>query len=648
MNFFKKSNKKINFQSAEIDNPIQISSLRQDSDELTVGEFSQSKQRSKMLLFFFIVSLLVLMARTFYLQIIRGEYYAGLSENNRIRSIVIKAPRGVIKDCRGAVLAKNIPGFDLVFIPSKLPGGDELKRMLDELSAFLDVPERELEEIIHGTDYFSKETYFLKENISHETALRFVEKSDLFPGIYLEKTAKREYTDGEIFSFILGYTGKVNKEELNEDENYLITDYKGKDGLEYFYDQQIRGRHGAHKVEVDSRGNIQDELEIVNPQPGSDLVLNIDSELQKKAYAILKKTMEENEEADAAALVAIDPRNGGVKALINFPSYDNNLFSNGISREDLSKLINDDRKLLLNRAIGGEYPPGSIFKPIVAAAALEEKIIQEETVINCSGLISVGQWNFPDWKTHGITDVKKAIAESCNVFFYALGGGWNGIEGLGIDKIKKYANLFGLGNLTGIDIPGERSGNIPDEKWKLEKMGEKWYIGDDYHVAIGQGFITVTPLQMAMATAAIANGGTFFQPQLVDKIISVDGSVNDLKPVPVNSGFISKENIKIVKAGMRETVFSPNGSGRLLSTLEVETAGKTGTAQFGAQNKTHSWYSSFGPYENPEIAMVILVEGGGEGHDWAVPVTKEIYDWYFSRNQVPDNETDDQPILPAN
>jgi penicillin-binding protein 2 len=564
-----------------------------------------------------------------------------LSENNRIRSIVIKAPRGIIKDYQGNILAKNIPGFDLVFTPSKLPGGDELERMLDELSVLLSVPRKELEEIIDGTDYSSKETHFLKENISHETALRFVEKSNLFPGIYLEKTARREYTDGEIFSSILGYTGKVNKEDLNENEDYLITDYKGKDGLEYSYDQQIRGRHGVHKVEVDSKGNIQDELEIIDPQPGSDLVLNIDSELQKKAYEILKKTMEENEEAEAATLVAIDPRNGGVKALINFPSYDNNLFSNGISQEDLSKLMDDDRKPLLNRAISGEYPPGSIFKPIVAAAALEEKIIQEETVINCSGLISVGQWKFPDWKTHGITDVKKAIAESCNVFFYALGGGWDGIEGLGINKIKKYANLFGLGNLTGIDIPGERSGNIPDENWKLEKIGEKWYIGDDYHVAIGQGFITVTPLQMAMATAAIANGGTFFQPQLVDKIISVGGSVNDLEPVPVNSGFISKENIEIVKAGMRETVFGPNGSGRLLSTLEVETAGKTGTAQFGAQDKTHSWYSSFGPYENPEIAMVILVEGGGEGHDWAVPVAKEIYEWYFSRDRASDNRTND-------
>jgi penicillin-binding protein 2 len=475
-----------------------------------------------------------------------------------------------------------------------------------------------------------------------------VEKSNLFPGIYLEKTAKREYTDGEIFSFILGYTGKVNEKDLSEDENYLITDYKGKDGLEYSYDRQIRGRHGVHKVEVDSKGNIQDELEMLDPQPGSDLVLNIDSELQKKVYEVLKRTMEENEEAEAASLVAIDPRNGGVKALINFPSYDGNLFSDGISQEDFSKLMNDDRKPLLNRAISGEYPPGSIFKPIIAAAALEEKIIQEKTAINCSGLISVGQWKFPDWKTHGITDVKKAIAESCNVFFYALGGGWSDIEGLGINKIKKYANLFGLGNPTGIDIPGERSGDIPDENWKFEKMGEKWYVGDDYHVAIGQGFITVTPLQMAMATAAIANGGTFFQPQLVDKMILADGFVDDLKPVPINSGFISKENIEIVRAGMRETVFSSSGSGRLLSTLEVETAGKTGTAQFGTQDKTHSWYSSFGPYEDPEIAIVILVEGGGDGHDWAVPVAKEIYEWYFSREQVADNEMNDRSLLPVN
>lgn len=626
------NNKKIFEKSREIENPIQLPSQTQEGNELVIKNFNRNKRRISILLFLFLACFAVLAGRTFFLQIVKGKHYKNLAENNRIREIVIKAPRGLIEDKNGTILAKNIPGFDLVFVPFNLPSEKEpLEQLTDGLSKFIPMDKIALNKIFNETEKKSKDAYLLKENISYEQALSFIERGEDFPGIYLERTAKREYPDGEIFSFVIGYIGKINSQELKDNPDYLMTDYIGKNGLEYSYEKWLKGKHGQRRVEVDSGGDIQEELGITNPQSGSKLILNINADLQKKAYEILKKTLEENQEAKAASLVAINPQNGGVMAMVNFPSYNNNLFSEGISQEAFSQLTEDERKPLLNRAASGEYPPGSIFKPMIAAAALEEKTIAQHTTINCPGNISIGQWNFPDWKAHGVTDVKKAIAESCDVFFYSVGGGWEGIKGLGMNKMKNYVNLFGPGNLTGVDIPGESAGNVPNTDWKFKKFGERWYVGDDYHAAIGQGFITVTPIQMASATAAIANGGTFYRPQAVDKIINPDGTEDDLPAEAVNRGFISSENIEIVREGMRETVMGENGSGRSLASIGVETGGKTGTAQFGNEDKTHSWYISFGPYQNPEIAMAVLIEGGGEGHDWAVPVTKEIYEWYFSK-----------------
>jgi penicillin-binding protein 2 len=330
-----------------------------------------------------------------------------------------------------------------------------------------------------------------------------------------------------------------------------------------------------------------------------------------------------------AAAVAIDPRNGEVLAIVSLPSYDNNLFAKGISQEDYKALISDENKPMFNRAISGEYPPGSTFKPLVAAAALEEKTINSGTSVNCGGGIHVGSYNFPDWKTHGSTDVRKAIAESCDVFFYSVGGGWGDIPALGIDRIKKYADLFGLGKAGGLDIPGEAEGFIPDQSWKQKKLGERWYVGDDYHCAIGQGFDTATPLQIANMTATIANGGSVYRPHLVEKIVKPNGTEQEIGSQVLNKNFISKSNMDIVREGMRETIASSSGSARQLADLKVAVAGKTGTAQYGTEGKTHGWFASFAPFDNPEIAMAVLVEGGGEGHSTAVPVTKEVYQWYF-------------------
>jgi penicillin-binding protein 2 len=625
---------RINRKGREIDNPVMPLSQINEEKRLSDEETRNNKWNYLFILSMVFVCFLIILGRSFYLQIVQGEYYKEIAENNRIRTISIKAPRGVVYDKNKEILANNVPSFDVVFIPKDLPQGyGERKQIYTKLAEVIEMNEANLGSMMETIDKESNESFLIKDGISHEKALTLMGYFSDLKGVYLDKTAQREYVDGPIFSQIIGYDGKITQEEMEENPDYLMTDYIGKNGLEYSYEKWLRGKHGQHQVEVDSNGNIKEDLGIVNPVLGDELHLHIDAGLQRKADEVLKKILEENKDATGASLVAINPQNGGVLALVNLPSYDNNLFARGISKEDYGSLVQDKRKPMLNRAVSGEYPPGSTFKPFVASAALEEGVVTEDTSINCPGLISVGSWKFPDWKTHGVTDIKKAIAESCDVFFYAVGGGWNNIPGLGINRIKKYAEFFGMGNLLGIDLPWEAEGNIPGEHWKFGKFGEKWYIGDDYHCAIGQGFITTTPLQLATATAAVANGGKLYRPQVVDYLVDQEGNQRELNPEILNEKFVSKKNIEIVREGMRETVAGGNGSARQLGELETATAGKTGTAQFGNEDKLHSWYISFGPYENPEIAMVVLIEGGGEGHDWAVPATKEIYKWYFEEQK---------------
>ena len=312
--------------------------------------------------------------------------------------------------------------------------------------------------------------------------------------------------------------------------------------------------------------------------------------------------------------------------------YDNNAFEGGIGKEEYSKLINDVNKPLFNRPIAAEYPPGSTFKPMMAAAALQENIISPTRQITDAGVIYSGAWSFKDWKVHGQVDVIKAIAQSCNVYFYTVGGGYGDIEGLGNARIKKYANLFGMGQLTGIDLPGEKAGLIPDEAWKRAIKDEPWYIGDTYHMSIGQGDVLTTPLQIANYTAAVANGGTLYKPQVVDKIVDSGGNVvRDIDKEILAQNFIDPKNMEWVQKGMLENVLT--GSGRALSTLPVQAAGKTGTAQFAVSGSktlaTHAWYTVYAPYENPEIVMAIMLESGGEGHDASVPIAKDVLGWYF-------------------
>ena len=592
--------------------------------------------KSRNFIFFFlaiIIGLLCLFLRVGYLQIIKGDYYEDLAKGNRLKIYHTIAPRGIIYDRFDNPLIYNTPRFDLIAdLADFFSNSEEVQdEILSKIADIVPVPD--LKQKIDEAYGEARQTTLIK-GIKHTNALVFETIVNDWPGIRIQQNAQRQYILGPYFSHIIGYTGEVSQSDLEKYPNYFLSDEIGKVGLEKQYEDYLRGEPGQEQIEVDSLGKTQKILANKPSQPGDSLVLFIDKDLQEKLYQSLEK-MSSTKKATA---VAINPNNGGILALVSLPSFNNNLFAQGISQEDLNLLENNPNEPFMNRALTGQYPSGSIIKPLIAAAALEEKIITAYQKINCQGAISIVNqynpqivYNFVDSKAHGLTNVFKAIAESCNVFFYTIGGGYGDIDGLGIDRIKKYLKYFGLGSITGIDLPNEKSGLIPDKEWKKEKKPDEiWYLGDTYHLSIGQGDILVTPLQMASAVASIANKGILYQPQLVDKIVNERGDIiEDIQPNIIRQGFISQDNLETVRKAMRETVLS--GSAQSFLSLPVEVAGKTGTAQFGNDDKTHAWFMSFAPYDNPQIALIVLVEGGGEGHLVANPVAKEVYEWYFSK-----------------
>jgi len=588
-----------------------------------------------------LVCFFVLAWRLFSLQILAGESYRQEAEGNRIRIFGISAPRGIIYDRDDNLLVRNIPSFQAVFVPADLPKAEEERiALIAELSEILDQDPSVIYEVFTSADQASREAEILMRNLARDRALILDTKLSSLPGINLLKVPTREYLGGDLLSHILGYTGKISPTEYQErkDKNYFLTDQIGKQGVESSYEEELRGKSGREIVEVDSRGRIEKILGLQSPQSGKSLKLALDLELQKKLYEEMMLALDQSDSEKGSA-IALDPETGRILALVSIPVYNNNLFAQGISQSDFNKLTEDPNKPLFHRPLSGEYPPGSTIKPLIAVAALEENVIGPGSSFNCSGsLVYYGWagtvWHFPDWKAHGPTNVRKAIAESCDVFFYIVGGGSeaHGISGLGIARIKDWARYFGLDSVLGVDLPGEASGLIPDLKWKQEVKGEDWYIGDTYHAAIGQGDILTTPLQITTYVASIANRGILYRPKIGYKIIDeLTGMEREIKPEIIRRDFVEPGNLKIVRQGMREAVIY--GSARGLASLPIEVAGKTGTAQFAAQgDRTHAWFTCFAPFERPEIVLTVLIEGGGDGDKVAVPVAENVLNWYFSED----------------
>lgn len=582
--------------------------------------------------FFWIFILLifsVLITRLLYLNIIQGSYYESVAAKNSVRSFSLSAPRGILYDHSGKALVENLPSLDAILLPTDLPTDEKQKEaVLAEARSLLSLDDATWNEIEERLKDNPDKAFPLKENLSQDETILLSSQAKKLPGIDLFKSARRHYIDSTFFADVLGYEGKIQKEELNLYPDSSLTDTVGKQGIEKSYDSILRGVHGEEQVEVDSMGHVKGGVGVIPPEPGSDLFLHLESDLQKKITQTLSDWLASHNLKSAAA-VALDPRNGAVLSLVTLPTFDNNLFAGGISAGDYSKLTNDPDDPLFNRAISGAYPPGSTIKPLLATAALSEGVISPETQIESRGGLSIGKFFFGDWRVNGFTDMRRAIAVSSDVYFYTIGGGYGNIKGLGMERMKKYENLFGWGAQTGIDLPGEETGLIPDPAWKKERFGERWYVGDDYHAAIGQGFVTTTPIQIASAYAAITNGGTLYTPELLKEIRSPQGKVTENLPKIIREHVARPDILQIVREGMRQTV--TEGTAQSLQDLPVAVAGKTGTAQFGGGSKTHGWFISFAPYENPTLVLLILVEGQNEEGYNAVPITKDILSWYFSR-----------------
>ncbi len=424
-----------------------------------------------------------------------------------------------------------------------------------------------------------------------------------------------------MFSHILGYTGRINQTELDNNSNYAVNDYIGKQGIEKSYEESLRG----------IPGKFEKEKTLSEPESGKNLVLSIDLGLQNKIYDELKKGIEKIGVKKGAA-VALDPRTGQVLALVSYPSYDDNLFAKGILKEEFDKIQNNPSNPLFNRVLSAQYPTGSTIKPFIASGALQEKTISPDKKILDNGFIEIINkydpsivYRFSGIEPKGWVDMKKAIAVSSNIYFYTVGGGYGDQQGLGPTRIKKYLELFGWGEKTGIDIPGEFKGFVPSPEWKKQTKNESWWDGDTYNLSIGQSDLKVTPLQVAMAYSSIANGGTLYKPQIVQKIINGQ----EFKPEIIRDNFIDSENLQIVKEGMRDGVLY--GSSATLNSLPVQVASKTGTAETSRKGYYNAWVSAFAPYENPEIVLVTTIEDIQGLGAATLPVAKEVLRWYFSQ-----------------
>lgn len=578
-------------------------------------------------LVFMILGLLILAGKASALQLVQGDEYRALAENNRIREHTLPANRGIIYDRKGTILAQNEPTFYLVTSKAELPiDSVERDSLLTALASFTAVDERGLIDVINETEAFD-EPVLLVEDLSYETAMRFITFEEQFPGIGLEVSSRRSYITNQIpsLSHILGYTGVLTESEYADvrGTGYRKFDHIGKQGIEKTYEQELRGTFGEETLEVDAHGTTERIVSKRDAVDGENLYLSIDAGLQARVEEIFKDRMEDTVVKRGSAIV-MNPKSGEVYALVSWPAYDANAFTSGIDSETYQALLSDENLPLFPRAFAGEFPSGSTIKPVYAAAALEEKIITPTTTFLSTGGISVGPWFFPDWRGggHGVTNVYHAIADSVNTFFYIIGGGYGDFEGLGIERLMAYAAKFGFGSPTGIDLPGEASGFLPSKEWKLEAKNEVWYIGDTYHAAIGQGDFLVTPLQIAVSTATIANDGIKMQPHIN----------KDVYPEPVR--VIPEETAAIVQDAMRQTVTS--GSATSFQSAPVAVAGKTGTAQWASNKPNHSWFTGFAPYEDPSIVVTVLMEEGGDT-SLAIPIARDIVSWWFSPENSAEN-----------
>jgi penicillin-binding protein 2 len=601
------------------------------------------RRRARLLYLVLAVAFLGLISRLVFLQLVQGERYTFLSENNRIRIKRVPGTRGMIFDRQGQLLVDSRPSFDLIFVPEDSESPEATLRLLarylrrDEgeiLKTFEENKSRAaFDELVIGRDIEWSEIVAVE---AHQLDL---------PGVSLRARPRRSYADGPMAAHVLGYLGEINQKQLKilKEQGYVIGDEIGQYGLERRWEELLRGQSGGQQVEVDALGRRVRVLHEVTDVPGYTVHLTLDRQLQETAYEALK--------GKQGTIVALDVRNGAILVLASTPAFDPNAFARGIKAEEWSGLIKDQLRPLSNRAIQGQYPPGSTFKIIMSIAGLEEGVIQPESFIQDPGFYTFGNRSFRDWKKggHGAVNLHKAIVESCDTYFYQLG------PKLGVDRIAKWARAFGLGEKTGVVLDDEKSGTIPDTEWKRKRFRQPWFPGETVSVAIGQGYVTVTPLQLANMMAAVANGGKLYRPYLVNKVESVDGAtVREYGPELIRTIELKPDTLKRVHEALADVVNGAGGTGGAARSQLLTIAGKTGTAQVVEMkggyvkteqltyfNRDHAWFVSYAPVDNPQIAIAVLVEHGGHGGDAAAPMAKKVFEKFV---EIQKQSTDKQQV----
>jgi penicillin-binding protein 2 len=584
-----------------------------------------------------IVSALILSGlffRLWNLQIINGEKFRSLSENNRIAYRVVRSPRGLILDSAGRILADNRPSFNVYLIKED---AEDLKTTIRRLAAATGQPHDELRKKVRRASPFRP--FLIQSDADRRTVAYLEEHRPDLPGVFIQVAPLRRYPHSSDAGHLIGYLGEVDGRQLKKlkKRNYRQGDLLGKFGVEYSQEKFLRGETGFKQVEVDAYGR---ELRVVRPfvnKPGFNIHLTLDYELQAKAEELFKD--------HEGSIVAIDPRDGAILALLSRPSLDPNIFAGGIRRKDWRSLTQDILKPLQNRATQGQYPPGSIFKIVMAFAALSEKVVTPEEKVFCNGTFPFGNRVFQDWKKggHGHIDLVQSLAQSCDVYYYNAG------NKLGIARIAKAARLFGLGTPTGF-APREKGGLVPSDAWKRRRFKEKWYRGETISVSIGQGFNLVTPIQVANLIATVANGGTLWKPYIVRRVYGRNGFlVFEHKPTPIRQLPYKPETFKIVQKGLWEVVNGPRGTGKKARIPGVEVAGKSGTAQTvrlsvtGRKRKPeslprkyrdHGWFVAYAPFKDPRIAIAILGENQGRPGSFFAPITRKLISFHLKVNKA--------------
>jgi penicillin-binding protein 2 len=570
-------------------------------------------------------------ARLWLLQVLEGDYHRELSENNRVRLKRVNATRGLVFDRNDKVLVENRPSFDVVMVPED---AHQPRDVLGRLEGYLRQGWEEAEQaLVSARDRPPFENVVLKRDVDWDTLVVVETRQIELPGVSLQIGPRRNYLYGTLGAHLLGYVGEVSVDELARLEGYQMGDVIGKYGLEKHWEEYLRGENGGQQIEVDAVGRKLRVLREVEEVPGANIHLTIDIDLQKAA--------EEAMEGREGALVALDPSTGAILALASRPAFDPNLFAHGIAADDWKALVSDPLRPLSNKAIQGQYPPGSTFKIVVAAAALEEGIVNPFTRIHCSGSIHYGNRDFRCWKKggHGWMDIHSAIVQSCDVFFYQVG------QRLGVDTIAKYARKFGLGEPTGVRLDHEKAGTIPDSAWKRQRFGEPWYSGETLSVAIGQGYVTTTPLQMANVIATVAGGGVRRRPHFVERVELPTGETVETEDDRRIDTALRPSTLVQIQNALRDVVESESGTGKRARVEGIEVAGKTGTSQAVRMKKEkvanqmtlpremrdHAWFVAYAPVAAPEIAVACLIEhAGGGGGAMAAPVVQKVLASYFA------------------